>query len=334
MTQTELADRLGVTLKHVNRVVKGVASISADLALGLEKVLGAPASFWMTREAHFQADLARQRQLEAFSHRIDWATQFPLAELRARRRISRTSDGAQLVEEILRFFGIASPDDWKEPEVAYRKSRKFQSDPFALSAWLREGEIEAEALACQPYNEATFLSALVQVRSLTRLDPEAWWPALQQLCADAGVAVVAVPAYTGAKANGAQHWISSEKALIQLSLRHKWEDIFWFSFFHEAGHVVLHRKKEEYGDLFVERSRGPADPLDQRVEDEANRFAARTLIPPPHDKRLPTLALADVESFAAVLDIAPAIVVGRLQFDGYIGYNQGNSLRRRLSFSQ
>jgi len=333
MSQTELAERLGVTLKHVNRIVNGAASISADLALGLEKVFGTPASFWMTREAHFQADRARQRQIETFSRQENWAAQFPLRELRDRGRISRNSSGAQLVGELLRFLGIATPEDWKEPEVAYRKSQKFQSDPFALSAWLREGELEAAELRCKPYNEPTFLKALAQARPLTRLAPDAWWPALQQLCADSGVAVVAVAAYAGAKANGATQWPSSDKALVQLSLRHRWEDIFWFSFFHEAGHVVLHRKKEEYGDLFVERGGSPADPLDQPVEDEANRFAARMLIPPFHDKRLSSLSLSDVESFAETLDVAPAIVVGRLQFDGTIGYNQGNHLRRRLRFS-
>ena len=121
---------------------------------------------------------------------------------------------------------------------------------------------------------------------------------------------MAVPAYNGAKANGATHGSAADKALVQLSLRHRWEDIFWFSFFHEAGHVVLHRKKEEFGDLFVERSRGPADPLDQRVEDEANRFAARTLIPPSHDKRLVRLSLNEVEAFAKSLDIASAVVIG------------------------
>ena len=62
MTQTELAERLGVTLKHVNRVIKGAATISADLALGLEKVFGASAAFWMTREAHYQEPETRNQE--------------------------------------------------------------------------------------------------------------------------------------------------------------------------------------------------------------------------------------------------------------------------------
>jgi HTH-type transcriptional regulator/antitoxin HigA len=330
MTQTELAARLGVSLKHVNRVIKGAASVSAELALGLEKVFGASASFWMTREAHFQADRARQEQREELVGALDWAKQFPIKELRKRELLPRGSDGAELVEQLLGFLGIAHPAQWSDPQVAYRKSQKFESDPFALSAWLREGELDAADIECRPYDEARFLDVLHAVRPLTKEGPDVWWPALQEQCASAGVAVVVVDTYSGAKANGATRWLSPEKALIQLSLRYAWEDIFWFSFFHEAGHVVLHRKK----DVFVEvapKDR-PTDPQEQHLEDEADRFAARTLIPPPHDRRLPLLRVADVASFANKLDIGPAVVIGRMHHDELLPWNQGNHHRRRLKF--
>lgn len=331
MTQTELAERLGVSLKHVNRVIKGAASISAELALGLEKVFGASAAFWMTREAHYQADKARLEQRRDFAGALDWARQFPLAELRKRGLISRVHDGPELVEQLVGFLGVAHPAQWRDPQVAYRKSQKFESDSFALSAWLREGELQAAEIACAPYNEDALLDALQDVRSLTRLSPEKWWPALQERCATAGVAVVVIDTYEGARANGATRWLSPDKALIQLSLRYRWEDIFWFTFFHEAGHVALHRKKE----LFVEV--GPnarsTDPQEQQLESEADRFASRTLIPPPHDRRLATLTLDEVPSLAQALDVAPAIVVGRLHHDGVLPWNQGNHHRRRLKFA-
>lgn len=331
MTQTELAERLGVSLKHVNRVMKGAASISAELALGLEKVFGASAAFWMTREAHYQADKARIEQRREFAGALDWARQFPLAQLRKRGLISRTGDGAELVEQLVGFLGVAHPAQWRDPQVAYRKSQKFESDSFALSAWLREGELQAGEIVCAPYNEGAFLDALQAVRSLTRLGPDGWWPALQARCAAAGVAVVVVDTYDGARANGATRWLSPDKALIQLSLRYRWEDIFWFTFFHEAGHVVLHRKK----DLFVEvgaKDRS-TDPEEQQFETEADRFASRTLIPPPHDRRLPTLTLDEVSSLAQALDVAPAIIVGRLHHDDLLPWNQGNHHRRRLKFA-
>jgi len=333
MTQTELAERLGVTLKHVNRVIKGAASISADFALGLEKVFSAPAAFWMTREAHFQADKARQEQRVDFRGALDWASRFPLKELRKRGRITQRTAGPELVEELLGFLGVAHPSQWRDPEVAYRKSQKFESDKYALSAWLREGELEAAEVDCAPYEEEAFRRVLHEARSLTRLAPGEWWPELQELCATAGVAVVVVDTYTGAKTNGATRWLSPEKALIQLSLRHRWEDIFWFSFFHEAGHVILHRKKDVFQDLFVETKHPPSDPGQQQLEHEADRFAARTLIPSPHDRRLASLNLSDVPAFARMLDIAPAIVVGRMQHEELLPYSRGNDLRGRLQFA-
>lgn len=339
MTQTELAHRLGVSLKHVNRVIRGAASLSAELALGLEKVLGAPATFWMTREAHYQADKARHEERERLIHSADWAQQFPVKELRTRGLLPRQGEGADLVQHLLAFLGLAGPDQWTPPQVSYRKSQKFESDAFALASWLREGELEAEEIDCAPYDESRFLDALEQARSLTRLDPEEWWPKLQHLCATAGVAVVVVDTYPRARVNGATRWLSADKALIQLSLRYRWEDIFWFTFFHEAGHVVLHRKKDRFveikaHDIFIEtpQSGASTDPVIKRLEDEANRFAARVLIPPPHDRRLRTLALQDVERFAERLDVAPAIVVGRMMHDGILPWSHGNDHRRRLEF--
>jgi HTH-type transcriptional regulator/antitoxin HigA len=332
MTQTQLAERLGVSLKHVNRVINGAASVSADLALGLEKVFGASAAFWMTREAHFRADEARHEQREAFAGAVEWAKQFPISELRKREFLPPGSVGAELVEQLLGFLGIAHPAQWKDPQVAYRKSQRFESDPYALSAWLRQGELEAAEIECAPYDEDRFFDVLQEARSLTRREPDEWWPALQNRCASAGVAVVIVDTYSGAKTNGATRWLTPDKALIQLSLRYRWEDILWFSFFHEAAHVVLHRKK----DLFVEVAPKDqaTDPESKQFEDEANRFAARTLIPSVHERRLRGLHLNDVPAFAQSLDVAPAIVVGRMQHEGLMPYNQGNHHRRRLAFAQ
>jgi HTH-type transcriptional regulator / antitoxin HigA len=331
MTQTELAERLGVSLKHVNRVIKGAASVSAEFALGLEKVFGAPASFWMTREAHFQADRARLAQRDEFANAVDWARQFPISELRKRGVLPSEGDGADLVEQLLGFLGIAHPAQWKEPLAAYRRSQKFESDPYALSSWLRQGELEAIDIDCAPYDETRLLDVLQEARALTCLTPKEWWPRLQELGASVGVAIVIVDVYQGARANGATRWLAADKALVQLSLRYRWEDIFWFSFFHEMAHVILHRKK----DVFVEvapKDRS-ADPESRQLEEEANRFAARALIPTRYESRLKALTLSDAPEFARALGIAPAIVVGRLQHDGRLRPYQGNGMRRRLVFT-
>ena len=334
MTQANLAQRLGISAKHVNQIVKGSAAISADVALGLEKVLGGSVSFWVTREALYQARMAARAENEELESEVDWAQQFPIKELKDRNLIPKTAYGAELVAHLLRFLGIAHPRQWVDPTVAYRKTRAFESDSFALAAWLRVGEIEASRIECEPYDHDRFLDALDEIRPLTRLDPDEWEPEVRRLCAAAGVAVVIVPHFSKARANGATRWISASKAVIQLSLRYKWEDIFWFSFFHEAAHVVLHRKKQ----VFVEPPKPReglegADPATVRLEQEADRFAARILIPPRYERRLRQLRYADIQDFAEQLRIAPAVVVGRMHHEQLLPYNQGHELRRQFGFT-
>ena len=332
MTQTELASRLGVSLKHLNQIVKGGASISAELALGLERVFSVSADFWLTREAIFRAHEARLEEEPDLKKALGWAEHFPIKELKKRELLPRGVQDEALVAALLQFLGIANPKQWASPAVAYRKSQRFESDEYALAAWLRIGEIEAKEIDCDPFNADRFRDILEQVRELTRLKAADWQEQLVALCAGAGVAVVIAEHFKAARVNGATRWLSPGKALIQLSIRYRWEDIFWFSFFHEAGHVLLHQKKG----VFVEpEKRLKAESIDPKLlelENKANRLAERMLIPARFESRLPTMHIDEIPTFAEHLGIAPAIVVGRLQHDGFLKYNQGNHLRRRLEF--
>ncbi len=335
LSQTELARRLGVSLKHINQVVNGAVPISADLALALEKVLGVTASFWLKRDALYQAEIARREEQRDLADEVEWAERFPISELKKRGHIDPKAKGAELVASLLRFLGLASPRQWSEPIVSYRRSLKLESNPYALATWLRVGELEARSQQCDPYDADRFTAALQEIRGLTRLGPQQWQPELYRLCREAGVAVVIVDTFKGAAVHGAARWLAPHRALIQLSLRYRWEDIFWFSFFHEAGHILLHRKKE----LFVEpkkRPTGTSPDVEEwlRIEHQADRFASRTLIPRPYDKQLASLTLGEVPAFADRVGVTPAAVIGRMQHDGRLPFNAGNHLRRRLAFAE
>lgn len=331
MTQTELARRLGVSVKHVNQVVNGGASISADLALGLEKVFQAPAGFWLSREALYQGDLARDRETSSLEEHVGWAKAFPIGELKKREYLPAAATGVDLVQGLLKFLGVASPNLWCDPVVAYRKSRRFKSDPYALAAWLRVGELRAAEIECEPYDRDRFMAVLQEARRMTRLEPEQWQPQLRALLARAGVAFIVTDTFEGARANGATRWLTPSKALLQLSLRYRWEDIFWFSFFHEAGHIALHRKKGVFVDGLAAAEQS-TDAEADRLEDEANRFAASTLIPERFEPRLRRLKASDVQAFADELEIAPAIVVGRLQHERLMDYRHSGAFKRRFRF--
>ncbi len=150
------------------------------------------------------------------------------------------------------------------------------------------------------------------------------------LCASVGVALVFTPELPKTHLSGIARWLSKDKALIQLSLRHKKNDHMWFSFFHEAGHILLHGKKK----MFIDEGKGGGDHAE--VEAEANRFASDHLIPARDYATFAAendLSAAGIKRFARRLGIAPGIVVGRLQHERLIPHWKHNELREPLTWA-
>lgn len=334
MSQTELAARTGHSPKMINEIVMGKAPITPKTALELERVLLIPARFWLNRESQYRETLARLQDRARLEHYIDWLDTVPYREMAKAGWISGIGDRVDQLREVLRFFRVSSPDEWQavwcQPACAFRKSATFEADPGAVAAWLREGEILAQKIDCEPFNAAAFREALTKVRALSTESPNIFVPETVRLCAQTGVAVVFVPQLLKTRASGVTRWLSKSKALIQLSLRYKTDDHLWFTFFHESAHLLLHGKRE----VFIEN--GESNAFDSQ-EEEANEFAREFLVASedlgaflasgrPTQER--------IESFAREIGIAPGIIVGRLQHDGVIQYRSAsNRLKRHLEWA-
>jgi len=326
--QKELSKRTELSPKHINQITKGIAPISQDTAIRLERVTGVPARMWNNLEANYREQLARIAEKERLQEGLQWLKSIPTKELIKRGVIKDHSDRVNILEAVLCFFGVATVDAWHQvwlaPQHSLRKSSAFEAKPEVMAAWLRLGELEAQKTECRPFEKSAFREALGEIRMLTAEPPDIFVPRTMELCAAAGVATVLVPEIRRAPASGATRWLTPHKAMIQLSLRYKTDDQFWFSFFHKAGHVLYDGKKE----AFVDDGHG-----DDKRENLANRFAANHLIPSDCVCEFPRLTTwAAVESFAQKISIAPGIVVGRLQREGILRHNQLNGLKQRLQW--
>ncbi len=331
MTQQELAKRTGLTPKHIVAIAKAKSAITPETAIKLERALGMPAEYWLNLESQYQEILARMEEEQKLDRDLGWLKRIPVVQMAKLGWLQKHKDAKAQLIEILRFFGIASVDQWDDVwpnlNVAYRQHNHHEVFPEAVSAWLRRGEIEAAQIQCEPYDRSKFRQALDEIRGLTTESPEIFVPRMQELCATAGVAVVFVPALPKTGVSGATRWLSPQKALIQLSLRYKTDDHLWFTFFHEAGHILLHGKKE----FFLEGANG----LDAAKETEANEFAEFELIP----KRAFTGFLgrkvyskAAIVRFSQEVGIAPGIVVGQLQHKGFLARSFCNDLKQTFTW--
>ncbi len=333
ITQAELAERTGRPKQLINEIVAGKASLSPETAIQLERALGVSASFWNSREGRFREFLARRAEQKRLETQAAWLGQFPLRQMIRWKWIPERERAVDQVRDLLNFFGVASPEQWRElwgsRRFAFRKSKAFRSDLGALSAWLRRGELEGREAACEPYDGRTFREKLRELVALTRTgDPRVFVPSLRETCAAAGVVVAFVPELSGCRASGVTQWLTPEKALIQLSLRYRTDDRLWFTFFHEAGHILLHGKKE----IFVE-----GEWYESEEERQADRFAAEALLPAATLKALPNarfLSKSRIRQFAEESGVSPGIVVGRLQYEGLLPQTHYNDLKRRFQFRQ
>jgi HTH-type transcriptional regulator / antitoxin HigA len=338
-TQAELAERLGYTAKHLNQLIKGKVPLSEDAAMRLERVLAGSAGFWLTREARYRERLARLDAQERFAHWIDWLDDLPVKALMkssviASRRVDAKSKPG-LVEELLHFYGVASPADWRARyggmQVNFRRSRADQSDIGAISAWLRMGERLAEREQATRYDRQRFLAAIPEMRALTTLPPESFEPALRRLFADCGVTFVLVPAIPGAHVSGVARWLNANRPMVQLSLYGKSNDRFWFTLFHEAAHLLLHAQEKKA--VFLDDP-DHAD-MDSAQESEANAWAADILIPAVHREALAALKTKEsVRAFATQIGIHPGIVAGRLQHERTIPPHWMNDLKALFRFGK
>lgn len=334
MSARELARRCGRSAKLIVEILAGKAPIEPETALQFERVLDMDADLWLGLEAQYRLHLAKANEVECLAIESEWAARFPAKELE-KRGVFMPAQGGNRVRQLLEFFGAGSVDACRErfnelAAVSYRHSPSFESHEEALLVWLRLGEREAEELDCAPYSRARFVQELRGIRELTVLSVEDFLPELQKRCAHAGVAFALIKPLKGIALSGISRWLSPRKALIQQSLRHKANDHFWFTFFHEAAHLLLHSRKAVFLDGNGYSNADPAQ------EEEANDWAANFLVPQAELRKFISRFNGtpdEVRAFAAEQGIAPGIVVGQLQKRRVLEYSEMNGLKDRYQWS-
>jgi HTH-type transcriptional regulator / antitoxin HigA len=325
MSIKEFALRTGKPEKTVIAVLNGSSSITSEMAILFENITKIPAYFWINKQARYNEYLARLKRKEAVDNAIDWARNFPYSEMAKYGWVPETRKIEEKAINLFEYFGIAGHEAWErlyiksELKVAAYTSLKYTSDPYAISSWLRAGEIASAKIKAPVFDEKVFKSKFPDIKTLMAKHPANFFQKLQATCLEAGVKVFYTPKLPKAPISGSTRWIS-DSPVIQLSARYKQNDRFWFTFFHEAGHIILHGKK------YISMEGIDFSGADPDKERGASRFAEEWTFSKKEEREVISNGRIDKEviiSYAKKFNTHPAIIVGRLQHLNKMHFSEG-----------
>lgn len=334
MTQAELANRTGVTAAYVCNVIAGKKDISAKFALALEYALGVPKSFWINLQANYDAELLEANVLDTITEdeKVARDSLKDVAKyLREKGKLPEKESVENSILSLRKVLQISNLTNLKEivPEGAFRMSAKAKADPYVMGAWVRLCQIAGEHRSVTTKFDATKADKLVAELKDVMCGNGAVQQKLEELFRKYGIDFSVVRNFRGAPVHG---YIARKKDgtyQMVLTIRGAFADIFWFSLFHELGHIVN-------GDVngvgsFIDYS----ETTD--IEAAADAFASKMLINPVEYEEFiekGNFSLNAIKGFSASQGIMPYMVIGRLQHEKRLGYNQYASAKVRYKWAE
>lgn len=328
ITQLDLSLKTGINKKTINEIINGKAPISISTAQKLEYVFNIPASFWNNLERNYQETLERKKDFDSILEEEKYLEKIPYLEMSKRGWdfITKTRDSFEKVKNLRKFFSVASLnfDTDLKRKMAFRKSTNNNFSFESLYCWIRYGEIQANKEDCEKFDLKKLKLYVPEIKKLANKSFLEQYDKMKKILNKCGIILIFEPHLPNTYINGVTYKLNGEKGIIMISDRGKKDDILWFTLFHEIGHLLKHGKKE----IFIDMENGE----NSLIETEADNFAKNSLIPCAEYQTFKKSLINEknIIEFSKKINVTPGIVVGRLQKDGIIGWNQFNNLIERI----
>lgn len=323
MSQKELALRTGVTESHVSSVINGRKGISVKFAKKLEYALGVDTSFWINLQANYDKELADFEDINMISDneieildKLKDITKY----LKQKGLLDPGAYGPPLVVELREFLNVSNLEQIPKlsQAVVYRVETAARVDPYVLLTWLRmcdliteEEKVEQKLDTEKLKEKIPLMRELVFKEDITEIESQ-----LKEYLAECGIKFSIVRHFRGAPVQGVIQKNDDGTLSLVMTVRRKFADIFWFTFFHEIGHIVNGDVEDKLIDY--ESGRGEA-------ENRADEFAANVLIDAKEYRSFVErgdYSLPCIEQFCVEHNMPPCILIGKLQKDRHIKYDQ------------
>lgn len=313
LTQEDFAKRLDTTPKNLSYLVRGEQSLSIDIAMKLSRMLGTSLSYWLNlqqtydmliAEMNYRYEIEEERKIFKELDYSYFKKNFGLPDLP--RKID------EQIECLRKFLQVATLSVFKKRDmtVNFRNCGKDMNDNNIVKAniMVQIAINKARTIEAPKFNKSRFEKAAEYALTLTCNHNE-FYLVLKEKFKEAGVIFIVLPNLPGSKTNGATKKIG-DNILLMVNNRRLYSDSFWFTLFHEIGHIM----NGDFGITFE----------GEDCEDAANKYAEDKLIPTDAYQSFVQTGVFDVNSirrFAYEIDRDPGIVLGRLKNDEKVSYD-------------
>ncbi len=336
ITQDEFAKRLGTTGKNLSELLNGKTKLSDELAMNLSIMLGTSVDVWLNLQKTYDKKII---EIE-YNKRMDKeAETIPLIDytffvVNKFTQVGITTKDKAI--ELLKFLGITSFDSLKRPNylVKHRATINSTEEKHILNSniWVQTALNVSGNIKTDVYNSKKLKDHLQEIRSMTLQMPVDFLPRLEAIFSSCGIAFVILPYLKNSQIYGAVKWVDKDRVILILNDRGKSADTFWFSLFHEIGHVL----QEKLTMLIIDSKDTNLDEINKTLEDEADKFAQNILIPKEKYRNFinnGNYSRLAIIQFAIEIGIHPGIVVGRMQKEKYIEYKSLNNLKQKCTIN-
>jgi HTH-type transcriptional regulator/antitoxin HigA len=313
MNQEELAIRCGCSAKHVSEVLSGKKRISSNFANSLEYVFGIPTEFWINLQGNYDKkiiELENETQITDEEFKIFDDLKDVVKYCEKALIIEHGLNKSLTLLNMRKFLNVnnlLSIPNLPIQQVAFRGSSKLKVNVNVLFAWKRICEFLTEKVEpIASFDKELLKTKFDEIKKTMFLDPNEMVQKLKSIFLECGVVFDVVRNFTGAPVQG---YIQKKnnKVILCMTIRQSFSDIFWFTLFHEIGHLI----NDDFKDMYIDYNF-----IESNEEKNADDFAKNTLINDDdyrNFKKAGEFDYGSISRFANSQNVKPGIVIGRIQ---------------------
>ncbi len=333
MSQKELSIRTGFTEKHISTVIHGNKGISNNFAKNLGYVFDIEASFWCNLQSEYDQEVIRFNELNNISkEEIGILTNLKqiIEYFIEKSMLTEDDNRSAIVMKLRKILGISNLANIPQLSMqgAFRASASNAVDPYVMCAWQKICELKLHNMNVEKTLDTDMLKSYIpQIKRLIFKEPNSMREELKKIFADCGIAFNIVRHFKGAPVQGFIKKTDEGKMLLCLTIRQSFADIFWFTLFHEIGHILNGDVKSFFFDFDFKKD---------EIEKRADEFASNVLISKATIERFlkkSDFSLEAIKLLAAKEDIPLFIIIGRLQKEGVIDYSKYSEFKIRYKWA-